>query len=319
MRAVSLEYGSHWRPRLKRTQEETPGSLLIRRHRGCLPWVGRLIDSSHWDSVCTPGLHAIPGGPTFYGQQLSTFQGNLKTPCPKTEGGGLAHGKELGCGMESIWHLSLGKVEGNTQRPSPEQVWRQNTPLSLVLSDDVLGEFHSCLQKRASYWFCKTLAQLSNPVLPAGLAFALQWLHSSCKGSCLVLWIRVWLTSRIRLISGDQRQISQGSLYSYILPLGMMHCLGASCLPDVLPENPLPPLPIRHSFQKHMSSSDLVRCSLFCTEYGFGVRLKSCHLQMIWHWASHITFLKLSFISWKVGIIITATQEVHVKCSLHAE
>lgn len=257
--------------------------------------------------------------PPFMGSTYPHSRGTLKPPPPRPRVVVWHTGKELGCGMESIWHLCLGKVEGNTQRPSPEQVWRQNTPLSLVLSDDVLAEFHSCLQKRASYWFCKTLAQLSNPVLPSGLAFALQWLHSSCKGSCLVLWIRVWLTSSIRLISGDQRQISQGSLYSYILPLGMMHCLGASCLPNVLPEHPLPPLSIRRSFQKYMSSSDLVRCSLFCTEYGFGVRLKSCHLQMIWHWASHITFLKLSFISWKVGIIITATQEVHVKCSLHAE
>ena len=102
MRAVSLEYGSHWRPMLRGTQEETPGSLLMRWHRGCPPWVGCLIDSSHWYSVCTPGLHAIPGGPILYGQHLSTFQGNLKTPSPKTGGGRLVHGKELGCGMESL-------------------------------------------------------------------------------------------------------------------------------------------------------------------------------------------------------------------------
>lgn len=257
--------------------------------------------------------------PPLMGSTYPHSRGTLKPPPPRPR--------------VVVWYPK-GAREWNRKHLTPilGQSWRKHaetfswaglevkhTPLlRLLLSDNVLGDFHSCLQERASYWFCKTLAQLSNPVLPAGLAFALWWLHSSCKGSCLVLWIRVWLSSSIRLIPGSQRQISQGSLYSYILPLGMMHCLGASCLPDVLPEHPLPPLSIRHSFQKRMSSSDLVRCSLFCTEFGSGVRLKSCYLQIICHWTSHITFLKLSFISWKVVIIITATQEVHVKCSLHA-
>lgn len=54
---------------------------------------GCLIDSSHRDSICTPGLYAIPLVPPFMGNTLPHSERILSSP--KTKSGGWACREEV--------------------------------------------------------------------------------------------------------------------------------------------------------------------------------------------------------------------------------